>query len=48
MFPTNSDHPGSYKHAGFLGNLEQDLQSKHPSSQEKSAEQWRVRGGGGG
>ena len=39
--------PSSYKHAGFHGNLEQDLQSKHSSSQEKSAKQWGLSWGGG-
>lgn len=47
MFSESSDHPGSYKHAGFHGNVEHDLQCKHPSSQEKSAKQRRGKRRGG-
>lgn len=41
LFLESSQHPACYKHAGFHGNLEQALQSKHLSSREKNGWVWR-------
>lgn len=45
----SGQHPASYKHVGFHGNLQQAFQSKHLSSREKSGWVWRrVVGNGAG